>query len=107
MAPFLAPPFLAPPLDAFFAPPFFAVAISLLLLSFKFLPYTQDTVAWLRLCTSLNDTQDIVVYMGYSFSCQRFFLPAAEINQHHLPVSLKSALEAIFMFLLILIIVRG
>jgi hypothetical protein len=97
---FLAPPFFAPPLaPPFFAPPFFAVGISLLLLSSKFLPYTQDTVAWLLLCTSLIDTQDIVVYRDFAFSCQRFFLSAGGVNRLHLSLSLKSALEAGFMFL--------
>jgi hypothetical protein len=98
LAPFLAAAFFAPPLAAFFAPPFFAVAISLLLLSSKFLPYTQDTVAWLLLCTSLNDTQDIVVYIGFRFSCQRFFLSTGKINQHYPSVPLKQASRACFVF---------
>src|SRR6266498_4804199 len=72
LAPFLAA-FFAGALAAFFAPPFFAVAISLFLLSSKFVPRTQDSVAWLLLCTRLNDTQDIVVYIGFRFSCQLFF----------------------------------
>ena len=47
-APFFAAAFLAPPLAAaFLAPPFFAVAISVLLLSFRFYPYT-------RYCSSIT-----------------------------------------------------
>jgi hypothetical protein len=57
------------------------------------------------LCTSLNDTQDIVVYIGFTFSCQRFFLSAEKINQWNLSVSLKWALEAGFVLPSSLIIV--
>ena len=37
------------------------------------LPRTQDTVAFVLLCTSLNDTQHIVVYIYFAHGCQLFF----------------------------------
>jgi hypothetical protein len=37
------------------------------------LPCTQDTVASVLLCTRLNDTQHIVVYIYFPHCCQLFF----------------------------------
>jgi hypothetical protein len=68
----LAAAFLAPPFFAAFFAGFFAVAIvdaSPFLESIN----TQDAVALLLLCTSLNDTQHIVVYIYFTNPCQRFF----------------------------------
>ena len=61
-----------------------------------FVPRTQDTVAWLLLCTRLNDTQDIVVYIGITFSCQLFFSATGESDQRNLSVFLKPASRACF-----------
>jgi hypothetical protein len=58
------------------------------------------------LCTSLNDTQDIVVYIGFTFSCQRFFLSGVKSHQLNLSISLEPALEAGFVFSPTLIIIE-
>ena len=39
----------------------------------KFLACTHDDVAYSLLCTTLNDTQHIVVYIYFAHCCQLFF----------------------------------